>query len=31
MKGDPGVIDRLNQALKLELGAVNQVPGCITG
>ena len=24
MKGDPKVIDRLNQALKLELGAVNQ-------
>jgi bacterioferritin len=24
MKGDPRVIDRLNQALKLELGAVNQ-------
>jgi bacterioferritin len=24
MKGDDRVIDRLNQALKLELGAVNQ-------
>ena len=31
MKGDDRVIDRLNQALKLELGADQPVPGCTTG